>query len=107
MLYHLIFKKRKKLYSIVLFLFSIHAMAQNQSKSNSCKDVENTYQIISHQPRIRLAITSDVCEIVKRERKKDKTIIYKVNELYSIKIYSEKEIPTLKLPLEYIIFKEN
>ena len=74
---------------------------------NVCDDVENTYQIISHQPRTKLAITSDVCDIVKRERKKNETVVYKVNELYSIKIYSETEIPKLKLPLEYIIYKEN
>lgn len=80
---------------------------QNKSKVNVCKEVENTYQIISHQARTKLAITSDICDIVKRERKKDETVIYKVNEFYSIKIYSEKDIPRLKLPMDYIIYKEN
>ncbi|MDP2385661.1 MAG: hypothetical protein Q8M29_04775 [Bacteroidota bacterium] len=79
----------------------------SQEKIDLCKEVENTYQIVSGNPRYKLTITSDVCEIVKRERQKDKTIIYKVNEYYSLKIYSEKDIPTIKLPLQYIIYKEN
>jgi len=78
-----------------------------QEKIDLCKEVENTYQVISNNPRYKLAITSDICEIVKRERQKDKTIVYKVNEFYSLKIYSEKDIPTIKLPLQYIIYKEN
>ena len=56
---------------------------------------------------MKLAITSDVCEIVKKERKKDQTIIFPINEFYSLKIYSEKDIPSIKLPLQYIIYKEN
>jgi len=97
----------KKYLVVDLIFFSSLVIAQNTSKINPCKEVENTYQVISHQPRTKLAITTDVCEIVKRERKKNETVIFKVNELYSIKIYSEMEIPTLKLPLEYIIYKEN
>ena len=89
------------------FLISIHSYSQSNIKMNVCKEVENTYQIISHQPRTKLAITPDVCDIVKRERNKNETVVYRVNELYSIKIYSETEIPKLKLPLEYIIYKEN
>jgi len=79
----------------------------SQEKIDLCKEVENTYQVISGNPRFKLTITSDVCEIVKRERQKEKTIIYKVNEYYSLKIYSEKDIPSIKLPLQYIIYKEN
>lgn len=96
--------------ALFILFVSLNGYAQsekNKSKVNACKEVENTYQIISHQARTKLAITSEVCDIVKRERKKDETVIYKVNEFYSIKIYSEKDIPGLKLPMDYIIYKEN
>ncbi len=98
------------------FAFSSNLSAQTnakkpvkteQEKIDLCKEVENTYQIISSNPRLKPAITTDVCEIVKRERQKDKTIIYKLNDYYSIKIYSEKDIPLLKLPLQYIIYNKN
>ena len=92
----------------LLFMFlSLIGISQTNNKIELCKEVENTYQIISHNPRYKLAITTDVCEIVKRERKKEETFIYKVNEYYSIKIYSEKDIPNIKLPLQYIISKVN
>jgi hypothetical protein len=93
--------------SIAFLFFSLLGFSQTGLENNVCKEVENTYQIVSVSERLKLAITSDVCEIVKRERKKDKTFIYYVNEFYSIKIYSEKDIPSLKLPLQYIIYKEN
>lgn len=93
--------------SLAFLFFSLLGFSQTGVENNVCKEVENTYQIVSVSERLKLAITSDVCEIVKRERKKDKTFIYYVNEFYSIKIYSEKDIPSLKLPLQYIIFKEN
>ncbi|HEY1039600.1 MAG TPA: hypothetical protein VGF30_09365 [Bacteroidia bacterium] len=98
--------------SFFLSVFAIGVNAQTtakgkpkttQEKIDLCKEVENTYQIVTSNPRWKLAITTDVCEIVKRERKKDVTFIYKVDEYYSIKIYSEKDIPKLKLPLKYII----
>jgi len=92
----------------LLFLFvTVIGFSQTNQKANICKEVENTYQIVAASARTKLSITSEVCDIVKRERKKDETFIYYVNEFYSIKIYSEKEIPSLKLPLEYIIYKEN
>lgn len=91
----------------MFLFFSLLGFSQTSIKNNVCKEVENTYQIVSVSERLKLAITSEVCEIVKRERKKDKTFIYYVNEFYSIKIYSEKDIPSLKLPLQYIIYKEN
>lgn len=97
----------KKLFFVLLVVFSVKGKSQTNSKITLCKEVENTYQIISHSTRYKLAISTDVCEIVKRERKKDETFIYKVNEYYSIKIYSEKDIPNIKLPLQYIINKEN
>lgn len=93
--------------SLMFLFFSLLGFSQTGVENNVCKEVENTYQIVSVSERLKLAITSDVCEIVKRERKKDKTFIYHVNEFYSIKIYSEKDIPSLKLPLQYIIYKEN
>ena len=96
------------------FAFSLNVNAQStnkgkttQEKLDLCKQVENTYQIIANDKRTHLAITTDICEIVIRERQKDKTIIYKVNELYSVKIYSEKGIPLIKQPLQYIIYNEN
>jgi len=92
--------------SLAFLFLSLIGFSQTALKNNVCKEVENTYQIVSASERLKLAITSDVCEIVKRERKKDKTFIYYVNEFYSIKIYSEKDIPSLKLPLQYIIYKE-
>jgi len=95
-------------FTILLFVlfFKLDSFSQTSNeKINLCKEVENTYQIISHNTRYQLAITTDVCEIVKRERKKEETFIFKVNEYYSIKIYSEKDIPTIKLPLQYIIYK--
>jgi hypothetical protein len=93
---------------ILIAKFNASAQSEKKiTKFNHCKELENTYQIISHQSRNKLAITSEVCEIVKRERKKDETIIYKVNDFYSIKIYSEKELLNIKKPLEYIIYKEN
>ncbi len=93
--------------TLAFLFFSLLGFSQTGVENNVCKEVENTYQIVSVSERLKLAITSDVCEIVKRERKKDKTFIYYVNEFYSIKIYSEKDIPSLKLPLQYIIYKEN
>lgn len=95
---------------LVLFVFlflSYFGFSQTNSKQVTCKEVENTYQIVAANKRVKLAITSDVCEIVKRERKKEETFIYPVNEFYSIKIFSEKDIPNIKLPLQYIIYKEN
>jgi hypothetical protein len=93
--------------SFVFVFLSLLGISQTNSKINICKEVENTYQIVAANKRVKLAITSDVCDIVKRERKKDQTIIYPVNEFYSIKIYSEKDIQSIKLPLQYIIYKEN
>lgn len=95
---------------LVLFVFlflNYLGFSQSNSKQVICKEVENTYQIVAANKRVKLAITSDVCEIVKRERKKEETFIYPVNEFYSIKIFSEKDIPNIKLPLQYIIYKEN
>lgn len=100
-------KKSYLCLSLMFLFFSLLGFSQTSIKNNVCKEVENTYQIVSVSERLKLAITSEVCEIVKRERKKDKTFIYYVNEFYSIKIYSEKDIPSLKLPLQYIIYKEN
>jgi len=95
-----------RLFLLFLFLNAV-VYSQTNEKIKICKEVENTYQIVASSERIKLSITTDVCEIVKRERKKDETFIYFVNEFYSIKIYSEKDIPSLKLPLQYIIYKEN
>lgn len=98
----------KNIFLVLIFCVSyIKGFSQTNDKVNLCKEVENTYQIIATNTRIKLALTSDVCEIVKRERQKEKTIIYKVNDWYSIKIYSEKDIPNIKLPLQYIIYSEN
>ncbi len=92
----------------IVLVVCLKSTAQEITKNNEniCKEVENTYQVIVSSSRLKYAITDDVCKIVKRERKKDKTIIYQVNEFYALKIYSETEIPTLKKPLEYIIYKE-
>lgn len=93
--------------SLMFLFFSLLGFSQTSIKNNVCNEVENTYQIVAANKRVKLAITSDVCEIVKKERKKDQTIIFSINEFYSLKIYSEKDIPSIKLPLQYIIYKEN
>ncbi|MBK6833615.1 MAG: hypothetical protein IPG89_04790 [Bacteroidetes bacterium] len=100
-------KKASFRLSFVFVFLSLLGISQTNTKINNCKEVENTYQIVAANRRVKLAITSDVCDIVIRERKKDQTFIYPVNEFYSIKIYSEKDIQSIKLPLQYIIYKEN
>lgn len=97
---------KSTLFGIFLF-FNLLSFSQKNEKATICKEVENTYQIVAANKRIKLSITSDVCEIVKRERKKEETFIYYINESYSVKIYSEKDLSNIKLPLQYIIYKEN
>ena|ERR1700741_278184 len=72
-----------------------------------CKEVENKYQVIVSNPRVKLALTSDLCEIVKKERKANKTTYYKYNDLITLKMYSDADLKGMKMPLEYIIYKEN
>ena len=63
---------------------------------NLCKEVENTYEVIIADTRLGISLTSDVCEIVKKERKKSETVFIKYNEYVTIKIYSEDEINRIK-----------
>jgi hypothetical protein len=78
-----------------------------EKKGALCKELENTYQVIVSNPRAKLALTSDLCDIVARERKSDKTVYYKYNDLITLKIYSEAELKTIHKPVQYIIYKEN
>jgi hypothetical protein len=78
-----------------------------EEKIAVCKEVENKYQVLVSNPRARLALTSDLCEIVKKERKADQTTYYKYNDLITLKMYSDAELKKMKMPLEYVIYKEN
>jgi Glu-tRNA(Gln) amidotransferase subunit E-like FAD-binding protein len=59
---------------------------------NLCKEVENTYEDLVSDTRLKIALTSDVCEIVKQKRDKSETVLYKYNENVTLKIYSEDKI---------------
>lgn len=100
---------------LMIFMKSGTVCAQNsktpqqigEEKVALCKEVENKYQVIVSNNRIKLALTSDLCEIVKRERKPDQTTYYKYNDLITLKMYSDADLKALNKPLEYIIYKEN
>jgi hypothetical protein len=100
---------------ILLFLciaFKFNAQVSNSKSSKSspeeriklCQEMENTYQVIVSNPRLKVVLTSDVCEVVKRERKKSETILYKYDTYITLKIYSEEELKKIKTPLEKIIY---
>ena len=115
-------------YSIVLFCFAFifpqNGKAQNSLDKKSeaisngtsqedtanlitlCKEVENTYQVIVSDPRLKIALTSDVCEIVKRERKKSETVFYTMDKFVTLKIYSLDELKNISKPLPLIIYNQ-
>lgn len=74
--------------------------------TNICQEVDNTYQVIVSDPRVKLALTSDVCEVVKRERKKSETVYYKYDRVVTLKIYAEDELKKIRQPMEKIIYSE-
>jgi len=58
---------------IGLLAISIDLKAQSelpppQEKIDVCKDVQNTYQIVVTDSKMKFSIGQDLCEIVKRER---------------------------------------
>lgn len=75
---------------------------QNPSKEKTdelialCKEVEGTYKVIQYNPRVEVVLTSDVCEVVKKNRKKSETVYYKYNEFITLEIYSEEQVKKLK-----------
>jgi hypothetical protein len=73
---------------------------------NLCKEVENTYQVIVSDPRLKIALTTDVCEIVKRERKKSETVFYPMDKFVTIKIYSLDELKNINKTLPLIIYNK-
>ncbi|MFL5754563.1 MAG: hypothetical protein ACJ76F_14215 [Bacteroidia bacterium] len=105
----------KLLFILILGIKSGAAFAQSaktpkqiaDEKVAVCKEVENKYQVIVSNTRAKLALTSDLCDIVKKERKADKTTYYKYNDLITLKMYSDADLKTMKMPLEYVIYKEN
>ncbi len=67
-------------------------------KKQVCHEVENTYQVlVINNPRAKVALTDDVCLIVKEQRKLDETVIYKYDESIKLRIYSSKEIENFKI----------
>ncbi|MFL5753494.1 MAG: hypothetical protein ACJ76F_08810 [Bacteroidia bacterium] len=82
------------------------AVSDPKSKADLCIQMENTYQVIVSNPRIKIALSSDACEIVKRERKRSETVFYKYDQYVTLKIYSEDALKELKGSLEKIIYSE-
>ena len=67
-------------------------------KKQVCHEIENTYQVlVVNNPRAKVALTDDVCLIVKEKRKLDETVIYKYDESIKLKIYSSKERENFKI----------
>jgi hypothetical protein len=60
-----------------------------------CKETEGTYKVIPSNPRMKVVLTSDVCEVVKKNRKKSETTYLKYNENITLEIYSEEKIKKL------------
>lgn len=86
--------------------FAVKKKDNNNVIITLCKEIENTYQIIVLDPRIKIALTSDICEIVKRERKKSETVFYPIDKFIKLKIYSSDELKGIKKPFPLIIYNE-
>jgi hypothetical protein len=57
-----------------------------------CKEVEGTYKLIQTDPRIEVAVGSDACEMVKKNRKASETVYLKYNDYITLEIFSEEQL---------------
>ena len=103
----MIFLKRLSVTVFFLFGMTFFVLGQNNNSVNKsidstenkinnlikiCEEVKNTYRVITSNTRLSVALKSDVCEIVNRERKKSETVFYKYDEFTTLEIFSEDQI---------------
>lgn len=92
----------------VVFICVIGASAQTSSSNSKtllCEKVKNTYQVVVENYRTKVAVPSDVCEIVEKERRQDVVTYYKFSDAITLKIYPVSQLPSLPKNLPYIIYK--
>ncbi|MCD6065218.1 MAG: hypothetical protein K0S33_44 [Bacteroidetes bacterium] len=96
---------KKLLLLLSLFFCVALGYSQTNTQANICEKVKNTYQVVVDNARIKVALTSDVCNVVERERKAETINYYRYNDYITLKIYPTSQLASIKTELPYIIYK--